>query len=229
VIATAAGSRGALGLEFGPPADGEQTLTRRMVRSRPQVFAAGRLFLTGRNFPGFELITDIRQAGAHLLMRVRSDIVLPLPEALPDGFCRSFLAGRDCCIPLRVIEYHVAVPGRDGGDGEMYALATTLTGWQAYSAAELAGLYSRRWGAPETTIGQDKSAITGAGPSTGPILRSGTSHQVTQEMRAWITATRLLRIHGCRAAAVSGGQHAPVRGPRAADARGPPRAGSRSP
>ena len=87
----------------------------------------------------------------------------------------------------------------------MFALATTLTDWQAYPAAELAVLYPRRWGASETTIGQDKSAITGAGPSRGPILRSGTPHQVTQEMWAWITATQLPRIHGTRAAA---GQYA---------------------
>ena len=210
VIATAAGSRGALGLEFGPSGDGEQTLTRRMVKDHPEVFAAGRLFLVDRNFPGFELIKDIRAAGAHLLMRLKSDIALPLLEALPDGSYRSFLAGRDCCIPLRVIEYDVAVPGRGGPEEEMFALATTLTDWQQYPAAELAGLYPRRWGASETTIGQDKSAITGAGPSRGPILRSGTPHQVTQEMWAWITATQLLRIHGVRATA---GQHAPGRVP----------------
>ncbi len=206
VLATAAGARSALGLEFGPSAAGEQTLTRRMVRHHPGVFAAGRLFLIDRNFPGFELIKDIRAAGAHLLMRMKSDVVLPLLEALPDGSYRSFLAGRDCCIPLRVIEYDVTVPGRDGPEEEMFALATTLTDWQAYPAGELAGLYPRRWGASETTIGQDKSAITGAGPSTGPILRSGTPHRVTQEIWAWITATQLLRIHAARAAA---GQHAP--------------------
>ena len=175
VLATAAGTRGALGLESGPSADGEQTLTRRMVKHHPEVFAAGRLFLLDRNFPGIKLIKDIRAAGAHLLMRIKSDVVLPLLQALPDGSYRSFLADRDCCVPLRVIEYDVTVPGRGGPQEEMFALATTLTDWQAYPAAELAGLYPRRWGASETTIGQDKSAITGARPSRGPILRSGTA------------------------------------------------------
>jgi hypothetical protein len=56
VLATAAGTRGTLGLESGPSAAGEQTLTRRMARHHPEVFAAGRLFLIDRNFPGFELI-----------------------------------------------------------------------------------------------------------------------------------------------------------------------------
>lgn len=203
VLATAAGSRGTLGLEAGPSPDGEQTLTRRMVKHHPGIFAAGRLFLMDRNFPGISLIRDIRAAGAHLLMRVKSDILLPLLQPLPDGSYRSFLGDRESCVPLRVIEYDVAVPG-SGGDDELFALATTLTDWQAYPAGELAALYPSRWGASETTIGQDKSVITGAGPSRGPILRPGTPHQVIQEIWAWITATQLLRIHGCAAADAAG-------------------------
>ena len=81
-----------------------------------------------------------------------------------------------------------------------HALATTLTDWQAYPAAELAACYPGRWAATETVIGEDKSAITDAGPSRGPILRSSSPHQVTQEMWAWITATQLVRIQGCQAA-----------------------------
>jgi Insertion element 4 transposase N-terminal len=214
VIATAAGTRGTLGLESGPSPDGEQTLTRRLVRVHPEVFAAGRLFLMDRNFPGFALIREIRAAGAHLLMRIKSDIPLPLLQALPDGSYRSFLADRTCCIPLRVTGYDVTVPGRDGAGDELFALATTLTDWQAYPAAELAACYPHRWAASETTIGEDKSAITGAGPSRGPILRSATPHQITQEMWAWVTATQLLRIHGCRAVQAAAGQL--TAGPRAA-------------
>jgi hypothetical protein len=69
----------------------------------------------------------------------------------------------------------------------------------AYPAAEPAACYPGRWAATETVIGEDKSAITDAGPSRGPILRSSSPHQVTQEMWAWITATQLVRIHGCHA------------------------------
>ena len=116
--------------------------------------------------------------------------------ALPDGSYESFLSDGTCCIPVRVVEYDVKVPGRDGAGDELYALATTLTDWQAYPAAELAACYPGRRAATETVIGEDKSAITDAGPSRGPILRSSSPHQVTQEMRAWITATQLVRIHG---------------------------------
>ena len=153
-----------------------------------------------RNFPGFALIKAIREQGAHLLMRIKSDIALPLVAALPDGSYASFLSDGACCIPVRVVEYDVTVPGRDGAGDELYALATTLTDWQAYPAAELAACYPGRWAATETVIGEDKSAITDAGPSRGPILRSSSPHQVTQEMWAWITATQLVRIQGCQAA-----------------------------
>ncbi|HUY51250.1 MAG TPA: hypothetical protein VMV92_37025 [Streptosporangiaceae bacterium] len=60
-----------------------------------------------------------------------------------------------------------------------------------------------RWSGAETLIGENKSAITGAGPSLGPMLRSRTPHQVDQEMYAWLTACQALRItsHGALQAA----------------------------
>ena len=200
VILTAARTKGTLGMEFGPSCDGEQTLTRRLVKARPGLFGEGRLILMDRNFPGFALIKEIREQGAHLLMRVKSDIALPLVAALPDGSYESFLSDGADRIPVRVVEYDVKVPGRDGAGDELYALATTLTDWQAHPATELAACYPGRWAATETVIGEDKSAITDAGPSRGPILRSSSPHQVTQEMWAWITATQLVRIQGCQAA-----------------------------
>ena len=90
VILTVARTKGTLGLEFGPCCDGEQTLTRRLVKARPGIFGEGRLILMDRNFPGFALIKEIREQGAHLLMRIKSDIVLPLVKALPDGSYASF-------------------------------------------------------------------------------------------------------------------------------------------
>jgi Insertion element 4 transposase N-terminal/Transposase DDE domain len=204
VVVTAAGTRGALGLEFGPSSEGEQTLTRRLVKARPGVFGPGRLLLMDRNFPGFALIAQIRREGAHLLMRVKSDVSLPLEEALPDGSYRSFLTDGSSRIPVRVVEYDITVPGRDRDD-EVYALATTLMDWQAYPASGLAGCYPNRWKAVETKIGEDKSAITDAGPSRGPILRSTTPHQVCQEMWAWMTSTQLVRMHACQAAQASPG------------------------
>ena len=60
--------------------------------------------------PGFALIKAIRAQGAHLLMRIKSDIALPLVRALPDGSYQSFLSNGACCIPVRVVEYDVRSP-----------------------------------------------------------------------------------------------------------------------
>jgi hypothetical protein len=207
VLVIAVAVKATLGMEFGPSSAGEQTLTRRLGKSRPALFGTGRLLLVDRNFPGFALIKEIRERGAHLLMRLKSDIALPLVKALPDGSYASFLSDGACCIPVRVVEYDVGVPGRDGAGDELYALATTLTDWQAYPAGELCACYPDRWEA-ETVIGEDKSAITDAGPSRGPILRSASPHQVTQEMWAWITATQLVRIQGYRG--IQAGPAAPL-------------------
>ena len=47
--------------------------------------------------------------------------------------------------------------------------------------------YLTRWSAAETTFGQDKATITGAGNRTsGPVLRSGRPRLVIQEAWAWL-------------------------------------------
>ena len=54
--------------------------------------------------------------------------------------------------------------------------------------------YLTRWSASETTFGEDKATITGAGNRTsGPVLRSGSPRLVIQEAWAWLTATQLVR------------------------------------
>ena len=52
----------------------------------------------------------------------------------------------------------------------------------------------------ETTFGEDKTTITGAGNRTsGPVPRSGSPRLVIQEARAWLTATRLVRASAAAA------------------------------
>ncbi len=57
----------------------------------------------------------------------------------------------------------------------------------------LAAAYHWRWIGSETTLKEAKSAISGAGPSTGPMLRSGSPALVAQEHAAWVIATELAR------------------------------------
>jgi hypothetical protein len=97
-------------------------------------------------------------------------------------------------LTVRVVEYDVVKP--DGATSELFCLLTTLTDQQRYAKQDIAGLYSQRWSAAETTIGENKSTITDAGPSCGPILRSTQPDLVRQEFWAWLAATQLVRRTG---------------------------------
>ena len=53
-------------------------------------------------------------------------------------------------------------------------MITTLLDHRAAPADQVRDTYLTRWSAAETTFGEDKTAITGAGNRTsGPVLRSG--------------------------------------------------------
>jgi hypothetical protein len=143
------------------------------------------------------------KAKAHVLMRMKAGIDLPNQGWLPDGSYRSRLRlpdGRS--IPVRVVDYDVIPPGEAVTSGELFCLVTDLLDYQAYPADALAAAYPWRWTGSETTFKEDKSTITDAGPSRGPILRSRTPDLVRQEFWAWLAATDLTRTAGRATAAV---------------------------
>ena len=73
-------------------------------------------------------------------------------------------------------------------------MITTLLDHGAAPADQVRDAYLTRWSASETTFGEDKATITGAGRRTsGPVLRSGSPRLVIQEAWAWLTATQLVR------------------------------------
>jgi Flp pilus assembly protein TadG len=79
--------------------------------------------------------------------------------------------------------------------------------------------YLTRWSAAETTFGEDKTTIAGAGDRTsGPVLRSGSPRLVISETWAWLTATQLVRAS---AAAALHSQAAAARAFRRREAAGP--------
>ena len=95
-------------------------------------------------------------------------------------------------------------------------MITTLLGYRAAPADKVRDTYLTRWSASETTFGEDKATITGAGNRTsGPVLRSGSPRLVIQEAWAWLTATQLTRAS---AAAALRGEHAAARALRRKDA-----------
>jgi hypothetical protein len=219
LLATDASTRAALavvsGPSGGPKAEGEQALLDTMLTDCPEIFAPDRLWVMDRNFPGAGRVARMLATGTHVLIRVKSGIALPrIAGFLPDGSYHSYLAGGPpaarWCLKVRVIEYLVDVDGQD--TGEMFCLITDLLDHAACPAAQLAAAYAWRWAGSETALKEAKSAITGAGPSAGPIFRSNSPALITAEHAAWICGTEL-----CRALArAAARQAAPaVRGRRA--------------
>ena len=97
---------------------------------------------------------------------------------------------------IRVTEHSAVVPGPDGEAEvtETCTLITTLLDHQAVPAGDIQEAYLARWSASETTFGENKATIAGAGNRTsGPVLRSGCPQLVLQEAWAWLTATQLVR------------------------------------
>ena len=175
LLAADASTRGALavvsGPSGGPKAEGEQALLDTMLTTCPQIFSPDRIWVMDRNFPGADRVARMLATGTHVLIRVKSDLTLPriggfLPTA---STTTSDRRRRPLCLKVRVIEYQVDVDGQD--TGEMFCLITDLHDHIAYPAAQLAAAYAWRWAGSETALKEAKSAITGAGPSAGPIFR----------------------------------------------------------
>src|SRR5581483_11816696 len=51
----------------------------------------------------------------------------------------------------------------------------------------------RRWDGSETALREAKAPLRGAGPGTGPMLRSGSPELAAQELAAWAAAVELTR------------------------------------
>ena len=203
VIVTMRAGRAILGAITGSARAGEQTLLLRLIRRCPELFR-GQVFCFDRNFPGYAIIAALIDAGAHVVARVKDKSpALPAVEGgwLPDGSRMSYLnapsgkaAGR---LPVRVAEHNVVLPGSDGQEvPETYTIISTLLDHVAAPAEALRGTYQTRWSASETTFGEDKTTIRGAGERTaGPVLRAGTPRGVISEFWAWMTGTQLVRAN----------------------------------
>jgi len=204
VALTGRAGRATLGAITGQARAGEQTLLKRLVRRRPDLFA-GRVTCFDRNFPGYDLIQAILHAGGHVIARVKEGISLgseggPDRGWLPDGSRLTWLnapSGRkEDRLPVRVTEHNAIMPSGGGEEevSETCTVITTLLDHQAAPADQVRDTYLTRWSASETTFGEDKTTITGAGNRTsGPVLRSGSPRLVIQEAWAWLTATQLAR------------------------------------
>jgi hypothetical protein len=210
VALTARAGRAMLGAILGGASAGEQSLLKRLVKRRPDLFT-GRVTCFDRNFPGYDLIMAILDAGGHVIARVKDGISLDFEDGpgggwLPDGSRMSWLnapSGRkEDRLPVRVTEHNAVLPAGDGtGEvSETCTVITTLLDHRAAPADAVRDTYLTRWSASETTFGEDKTTITGAGNRTsGPVLRSGSPRLVIQEAWAWLAATQLARASAAAA------------------------------
>jgi hypothetical protein len=169
----------------------EQGLLDETMACFPVLFAPDWIWLMDRNYHGAARISRMI-ASTHVLIRLKSDIPLKRTSPiLPDGSYGAELSGDGVTVKVRVIEYWVTVEGQEVP--EMFCLVTDLMDWEDYPALELAALYKWRWDGSETALREAKASLRGAGPGTGPMLRSGSPDLVRQELAAWAAGTGMTR------------------------------------
>jgi hypothetical protein len=204
---------------MGPAAakgSGEQSLARELYPRLEEDW----LLIADRNFYCWKDWCAAAGTGAELLWRVKSDLLLPVMELLPDGSYRSVLVNpkitgkkREALIEAarrgedldedkaryaRVIEYEV--PDREGdGKDELIALLATITDFRLAPAAALAQAYHERW-EHETGNQQLKTYLRGP----GKVLRSGSPDLVEQEIWGYLLTHYAISALTCTAATAAG-------------------------
>ena len=192
---TCCSCRALFAMPHGPAGTGkaaaEQSLLDEAMDRFPVLFDPGWIWLMDRNYHGAPRISRMIEV-THVLIRLKSDIPLKRTSGiLPDGSYQADLSGDGVTVKVRVIEYWADVEGQQVP--EMFCLVTDLMDWEDYPGPELAALYRWRWDGSETALREAKAPLRGAGPGTGPMLRSGSPGLVRQELAAWAAATGLTR------------------------------------
>jgi hypothetical protein len=192
---TCCSCRALLAMPHGPAgtdkAAAEQSLLDEAMDRFPGLFTPGWVWIMDRNYHGAPRIARLIER-THVLIRLKSDIPLRRTSPiLPDGTYRAELSGDGVTITVRVIEYYAEVEGQVVP--EMFCLVTDLQDYEEYPGPELARLYKWRWDGSETALREAKAPLRGAGPGTGPMLRSRSPELSAQEIAAWAIATELTR------------------------------------
>jgi len=180
-----------------PHRRGEIPMARHLVR----FLRENMLLLWDRNFLSYDLVQSVRQRKAHLLARIKKNLVFEPIKQLPDG---SYLAKlypsprhrqRDEeGLVVRIIEYTFDDPGRPGS-GQKHRLLTTLLSASRHPAARLIERYHERW-EEELAIDELKTH-----QRERPVLRSETPAGVVQEIYGLLLAHFVIRKLAYEAAA----------------------------
>jgi hypothetical protein len=175
----ACGTRAVLAATFGPTTVGETGYARDLLAT----MGPGMVVLGDRNFAAADLMEDIAERGADLLIRVKNGRRLPVCARCGDGSWLSRI-GR---VEVRVICCQITVATTAGRRSETYQLVTTVLDADC-PATELVRLYHERWEI-ETTYAELKQSILG-----GRVLRARTPAGIEQEIYALLITYQVLRI-----------------------------------
>lgn len=182
-----------------PHRRGEVPMARYLLRFLEE----NMLLLWDRNFLCYDLLRQVQERKAHLLARIKKNLIFTPLRRLKDG---SFLAKlypsprhreRDeGGIVVRIIEYTFDDPGRPGS-GEKHRLLTTLLDAGRHPAKRLITLYHERW-EEELAIDEFKTH-----QRQRPVLRSETPAGVVQEIYALLLGHYVIRKLMCEAATLA--------------------------
>jgi hypothetical protein len=172
-----------------------------MARVLLRYLAPDMLLLWDRGFLSYSNVQDVLAAKAHLLARIKKNLVFAKLKVLNDG---SYLAklyrsqkhrrkDQDGIV-VRIIEYTFRDKGRPGS-GTPHRLLTTLLDAELDSAKRLIELYHERW-EEELAIDELKTH-----QRQRPVLRSQTPAGVVQEIYGLLLAHFVVRQLMCEAAA----------------------------
>jgi hypothetical protein len=162
------------------------------------------LLLWDRNSLSVRTVSELRQRKAHLLARIKKNLIFEPIRVLDDG---SYLSKIDRNssdrkkdrngILVRIIESTLDDPGRPGS-GEPHRLLTTLLDDKLDPAEALIVGYHERW-EEELTIDELKTH-----QRERPVLRSQTPGGVVQELYGLLLGHDIIRVLMHEAAATKG-------------------------
>ncbi len=172
-----------------PHRRGEVPMARHLLRYLQE----NMLLLWDRNFLSYDTVQRVCARKAHLLARIKKNLVFVPLRRLRDG---SFLAklypspkhrrhDQDGTI-VRIIEYTFKDPGRPGV-GQQHRLLTTLLDDRLHPAKTLIVLYHERW-EEELAIDELKTH-----QAERPVLRSETPAGVIQEIYGFLLGHYVVR------------------------------------
>lgn len=180
----ACGTRALLATAFGSTGRGETGYATDLVPG----IRSPMIVLGDRNFAAADLLAQIADRGADLLVRVKNGRRLPVCRRCADGSWLSRIGP----LEVRVIRAEITIATTEGRRSEVYQLITTVTDADC-SAGELVRLYHERWEVESAFLALKQTI------GDGRVLRARTPAGLEQEIYALLVAYQALRIAICDA------------------------------